>query len=58
MFELPSIDDDNVIVIAFKHAPAIDFSILNQRASAIRRKTGVAAKSWVTGLKAWMLETE
>lgn len=55
---LPAVDDDNVIVIAFKNAPAIDFSTLHQRASAIRHKTGMSAKSWVTGLKAWMLETE
>lgn len=55
---LPAIDDDNVIVIAFKQAPVIDFSILQTRASAIRRKTGMPAKSWVTGMKAWMMEAE
>ena len=44
------------IAIAFKRSPQIDFSILYERAAAIRRKTGMPAKTWVTGLKAWMLE--
>lgn len=53
---LPEVHDANVIVIAFKRSPQIDFSILYERAAAIRRQTGMPAKTWVTGLKAWMLE--
>ncbi len=53
---LPEVHDANVIVLAFKHSPQIDFSVLYERAAAIRRQTGMPAKSWVDGLKAWMLE--
>jgi spermidine synthase len=53
---LPEVHDANVIAIAFKRAPQIDFSILYARAAEIRLKMNLPAKSWVTGLKTWMLE--
>lgn len=51
---LPEVHDANIVVIAFKRAPEIEFSTLYQRASMIRRKMNLPAKSWVNGLKIWM----
>ena len=45
----------HVVVIAFKRAPEIEFGTLYQRAANIRLKMNLPAKSWVNGLKAWML---
>lgn len=53
---LPEVHDANVIVIAFKRAPQMEFSTLYERASVIRRTMNLRAKSWVNGLKAWMAE--
>lgn len=51
---LPEVHDGNIVAIAFKHSPSIDFSVLTRRARRIRRKTGLPAESWVEGLQAWM----
>lgn len=53
---LPEVHDGNVIVIAFKRAPVLDFSILYERAAAIKAATKLPAKTWVDGLKVWMSE--
>lgn len=53
---VPEAHDSNIVVIAFKKAPVLDFSELYQRAAAIRTALNLPAKGWVTGLKAWMLE--
>jgi len=53
---VPEAHDTNIVVIAFKKAPLLDFSELYQRAAAIRTATNLPAKGWVTGLKAWMLD--
>ncbi|HEV7816955.1 MAG TPA: spermidine synthase [Janthinobacterium sp.] len=53
---VPEAQDANIVVIAFKKAPLLDFSELYRRAAAIRTQTNLPAKDWVTGLKAWMLE--
>ncbi len=55
---LPEVHDANVIVIAFKRAPQVDFSVLYERAALIRRQMNLPAKSWVTGLKAWMADQQ
>jgi spermidine synthase len=52
---LPRVDDENLIVIGFKRSPSIDFAALHQRAAAIRLQTNLPAKTWVNGLKEWML---
>ncbi|HTN66309.1 MAG TPA: methyltransferase domain-containing protein [Burkholderiaceae bacterium] len=52
---LPVVHDANVVAIAFKRAPEIEFGTLYQRAANIRLKMNLPAKSWVNGLKAWML---
>jgi spermidine synthase len=49
---LPEVHDGNVIAIAFKTRPAIDFSALYQCATDITSATRLPAKSWVNGLKA------
>jgi len=55
---LPEVHDANVIVIAFKRAPQVDFSVLYERAALIRRQMNLPARSWVTGLKAWMADQQ
>jgi spermidine synthase len=52
---LPRVDDENMIVIGFKRSPSIDFAALHQRAATIRLQTNLQAKTWVNGLKEWML---
>jgi spermidine synthase len=51
---LPEVHDANIVVIAFKDAPQIDFSQLYERAGEIKRRYNLPAKDWVNGLKAWM----
>ncbi|TWI40746.1 spermidine synthase [Pseudoduganella flava] len=51
---LPEVHDANIVVIAFKRAPVIDFSVLYERAAAIRKAYNLPAKKWVDGLKEWM----
>ncbi len=52
---LPVVHDANVVAIAFKRSPEIEFDMLYQRAAKIRLTMNLPAKSWVNGLKAWML---
>lgn len=49
---LPEVHDGNVVAIAFKTRPALDFPALYQRAADITEATKLPAKSWVNGLKA------
>lgn len=51
---LPAIENANVIAIAFKRSPKIEFDALYERARAIRGEMNMQAKVWVTGLKVWM----
>ena len=51
---LPEVHDANIVVIAFKNAPSLDFSVLYERAGAIKKAHNLPAKSWVNGLKEWM----
>jgi spermidine synthase len=51
---LPEVHDANIVVIAFKDAPQIDFSQLYERAGEIKRRYNLPAKDWVNGLKEWM----
>ncbi len=51
---LPEVHDANVVVLAFKRAPAIDFTVLYQRAAIIRINYKLPAPYWVNGLKEWM----
>ena len=51
---LPPVDGENMIAVAFKQAPDVDFSDLFQRAALIRKETGLYARRWVIGLQEWM----
>jgi spermidine synthase len=53
---LPEVHDANIVVIAFKNAPVLDFSVLYERAAAIRKTCNLPARKWVDGLKEWMLD--
>lgn len=55
---LPEVHDANIVVIAFKNAPQIDFSLLYERAGGIRRRLNLPAKKWVEGLKEWMRDQQ
>lgn len=52
---LPESHDGNIVAIAFKNAPQIDFADLYERAERIQAKYGLNdARRWVDGLYAWM----
>ncbi|GAB3440430.1 spermidine synthase [Massilia solisilvae] len=51
---LPEVHDANIVVVAFKDAPQVDFSALYERAGEIKRRYNLPAKQWVNGLKEWM----
>jgi spermidine synthase len=51
---LPEVHDANIIAVAFKQSPAIDFSELYERAGTIKKQMNLRAKGWVDGLKSWM----
>ncbi|WP_395004760.1 spermidine synthase [Undibacterium sp.] len=55
---LPEVHDANVVAIAFKTAPEIDFEVLYQRAATLRVNYKMQAPLWVNGLKAWMLRED
>jgi spermidine synthase len=53
---LPEVHDANVIAIAFKRSPQIEFSTLYARATEIRQRMDLPAKKWVAGLNTWMAQ--
>jgi spermidine synthase len=55
---LPEVHDANIVVVAFKKAPQIDFSVLYERAGQIKKSMNLPAKGWVTGLKSWMQDQQ
>jgi len=55
---LPVVHDANVVAIAFKQAPQIDFATLYRRAGVIRRMLNLPAQTWVDGLKSWMRQDQ
>ncbi|MFT5645181.1 MAG: spermidine synthase [Janthinobacterium sp.] len=55
---VPELHDSNIVVIAFKKSPQLDFSVLYERAAAIKSRMNLPAKSWVTGLKKWMIDQD
>jgi spermidine synthase len=48
---LPEVHDGNVVALAFKERPTLNFAALHERAAAIRAATGLPARSWVNGIK-------
>ena len=55
---LPEVHDANIVVIAFKQSPQLDFSVLYERAAEIKRRYNLPAKNWVNGLKEWMRDQQ
>lgn len=51
---LPEVHDGNIVAIAFKQPPSIDFDALYARAEDVSAAFGLHAQSWVTGLYSWM----
>ncbi|QAU33900.1 spermidine synthase [Janthinobacterium sp. 17J80-10] len=49
---LPEVHEGNVVALAFKRAPQLDFAWLHERAAEIKELTKLPAKSWVNGLRA------
>jgi spermidine synthase len=47
----PEVHDGNVVAMAFKQKPLLDFAILEQRAKEIKLATKLPANSWVKNLK-------
>lgn len=48
---LPEVHDGNVVALAFKHTPGLDFTELHERARDITDACKLPARSWVNGLK-------
>jgi spermidine synthase len=55
---LPEVHDANIVVLAFKNAPQIDFALLHERAAGIRGRYNLPARDWVNGLKEWMQDQQ
>ncbi|MBV7539065.1 spermidine synthase [Duganella sp. sic0402] len=55
---LPEVHDANIVVVAFKKSPSLDFSVLYERAAHIKKTLNLPAKNWVNGLKGWMLDQQ
>lgn len=51
---LPEVHDGNIVAIAFKAPPSIDFDELYKRAEQIFSTYELKADSWVDGLYSWM----
>lgn len=51
---LPESHDGNLIAIAFKNPPQIEFEKLYQDASILEAQLGLPARDWVDDLLAWM----
>jgi spermidine synthase len=47
-------NDENLVALAFKTAPQIEFATLFAYAAQIHAETGLQAKKWVLGLQEWM----
>jgi spermidine synthase len=52
VISLPEVHEGNVVAIAFKQAPVLDFADLHARAKRIAELTRLPTKAWVNGIKA------
>lgn len=48
---LPEVHEGNVVALAFRDKPELDWGALYERAAAIRAATRLPARSWVNGIK-------
>lgn len=53
---LPESHDGNIVAIAFKSPPQIEFDALYDEALSIAKAYGLPARSWVDGLYEWMAQ--
>jgi spermidine synthase len=53
---LPEVHQGNVVVIAFKNSPKVNFADLYARAAVINDITKLPARSWVDGIKSAVTE--
>lgn len=51
---LTEVHDSNIVAIAFKKAPSIDFEKLYERAALLEQQFKLDASTWVDGLVDWM----
>lgn len=51
---LPESHDGNIVAIAFKNPPSVDFEELYAKATQITMSYGLPAAEWVEGLEQWM----
>lgn len=51
---LTEVHDSNIVAIAFKKAPSIDFEKLYEHAERLEKKLKLPASEWVDGLADWM----
>lgn len=51
---LPESHDGNIVAIAFKNPPSVDFDLLYEHATQITMAYGLPASEWVDGLEQWM----
>lgn len=51
---LTEVHDSNIVAIAFKKSPSIDFEKLYERAALLERQLKLPASAWVDGLVQWM----
>jgi len=51
---LTEVHDSNIVAIAFKKAPSIDFEKLYERAELLEKQFKLPASTWVDGLVDWM----
>ena len=54
---LPEIDAGNIVALAFRQAPMLDFRALYEKAYEIDERTGLPARQWVSGLKSTQTES-
>ena len=54
VFCLPEVHAGNVVAIACKTRPKLDFPALRERALRIAQATRLPAESWVDGLESWL----
>lgn len=51
---LPELDAGNIVLLAFKKSPEVNFEELYQHAKRIRKETKLKAVQWVNHLQDWM----
>lgn len=51
---LTEVHDSNIVAIAFKKSPSIDFEKLYERAALLEQQLKLPASAWVDGLAEWM----